>query len=440
MEQTWSKTYSTVQHTTCSTVQLPWRGRRRVSARTASTFQEQLASLLSLPQQKFRPFWSASTAAIKHTQQQRKIRSMLSTKVGIVTAAGLFSILSFPKFSGLVRLRDYRHDRPTPLPSEAHPADLAAQVSYNGHRFQFDDGENISWLNHIRLGNWLGSGKFSDTFAAIFDQPMDKEYIIKFSGSYKLDNSFADTAAHAVDVVARLSPHPNIPQTLYFARNISNPFRTGQFALPTGTVDRHNSTGSEELHTERLHRSPHVSVIVSERVRQTHKHLSHSRLDVPSEQVRCFWRRFFETLDYAHSKKVIMTDTKLWNVMLQDGEMKFFDWNMAMIYETSEDRHERHAMNTTKPYVTCSQGKSRNCNAVHHYDVHRLSKRIDEFLAADKRKGQRDGSNLVSRGDRDYLKDLSDVMAAENPPTMRWLLDHHNYFLAEDSDSCTLKW
>jgi hypothetical protein len=339
-------------------------------------------------------------------------------------------------FSGLVGLQDYRHDRPTPSPSEAHPADLAAQVFYN----KFDAGENESWLNHIRLGDWLGSGKFSDTFAAIFDQPMDKEYIIKFSGSYELGNSFADTAAHAVDVIARLSPHPNIPQTLNFARNISNPFRTGQFALPTGTVDRHNSTGSATLHAERLRRSPYVSVTVSERVRQTHKHLSHKLLDVPSEKVRCFWRRLFETLDYAHSKKVIMVDTKLWNVMLQDGEMKFFDWNMAMIHETSRDRHERHTMNTTKAYASCSQGKSSKCNAVHHYDVHKSSKRIDEFLAADKRKRNRDRSNIVSRLDRNYLKDLRDAMAVENPPTMRWLLDHHNYFLAEDSDSCTLKW
>jgi hypothetical protein len=113
---------------------------------------------------------------------------------------------------------------------------------------------------------------------------------------------------------------------------------------------------------------------------------------------------------------------------------------MAMIYETSTDRHERHMMNTTKPYIRCSQGKSRHCNAVHHYDVDRLSKRIDEFLAADKRKRDRGRSDFVSWRDRAYLEDLRDVMAAENPPTMRWLLDHHNYFLAEDSDSCTLKW
>jgi hypothetical protein len=145
-------------------------------------------------------------------------------QLGIVTAAGLLSILSLSKFSVLVRLHNFPDVRPTPSLSEAHPADLAAQVFYNSHTFQFDGEENISWLNHIRLGAWLGSGKFFDTFAAIFDQPMDREYIIKFSGSYELETSFADSAAHAVDVVARLSPHPNIPQTLYFARNISNPF------------------------------------------------------------------------------------------------------------------------------------------------------------------------------------------------------------------------
>jgi serine/threonine protein kinase len=364
---------------------------------------------------------------------------MRSTNVGMVTAAGLCSILSLSTFSGSVRLQDHLHL------VQAHPADLASNLFYNSHRFLLDGEESISWLNHIRLGDWLGSGKFSDTFAAIFDKPMDKEYIIKFSGSYKLENYFADAAAHAVDVVARLTPHPNIPQTLYFARNVSNPFRTGQFALPTGTVDRHNSTGSATLHTDRLRRSPHVSVTVSERVRQTHKHLTDHRLDIPSEKVRCFWRRLFETLDYAHSKKVIMTDTKLWNVMLQDGEMKFFDWNMAMIYEPSRDRHERHPMNTTKAYGRCYQGESSSsCNEVHHYDVYKSSKRIDEFLVVDKRKRnrnlERDRSKIISRRDRDYLKDLRDVMDDDNPPTMRWLLDHHNYFFAEDSDSCTLKW
>lgn len=358
---------------------------------------------------------------------------MLSKKFGIIFLACLLSFSSLAKLSKNVLPGSFGLGRSSP----SSRIDIT-EKPLNNTEIHRDEQE--VWLNQIQLGEWLGSGKFSDTFVAIFDPPLDKEYIIKFSGSYDQEKTFADGAAHAVDVVARLSPHPNIPQTLYFARNVSNPFRTGHFALPKDTIDRHTSTGVSQLNVERLRRSPRVSAIISERVRQTHKHLRHHILEVPSDKVRCFWRRLFETLDYAHSKNVIMVDTKLWNVMLQDGELKFFDWNMAMIYESKGDRHERHKSKSTKPYSTCSQGKSHNCDAVHHYDVRKVSKRISEFLDYDKHKRKHHRSNTLPRQDRDYLEDLKNIMAVKHPHSMKWLIEHHSYFLAEDTESCILIW
>jgi len=146
-------------------------------------------------------------------------------------------------------------------------------------------------------------------------------------------------------------------------------------------------------------------------------------------------------LDYAHNKRVILTDTKLWNVMLQDGDIKFFDWNEGKIFESVEERRVRKKLNLERPaYKLCKQGRDVDCGAVHHFDTHKMVKRLTEFLDDDKRKRIKNDPIAITRKDRDMLKDLRDVMQEEDPPTLRWLLDNHEYFTEEESSSCTLKW
>jgi len=314
-----------------------------------------------------------------------------------------------------------------------------------------DETQDLSWLRKIKLGKWLGSGAYSDTFSASFsDRPTEFDYIIKFSGNYEVSFkkhsqfNFAEVAANSVDVLNRLSPHPDIPKTIYFASNITNPFRTGHFSLPDKNEGGKNSTTTavNKLNHKRIGTAPRVSVIVSERVFQTHRHMNDKReLIVPPHLVRCFWRRFFEMLDYAHNKRVILTDTKLWNVMLQDGDIKFFDWNEGKIFESVEERRVRKKLNLARPaYKLWKQGSDFDAGAVHHWDTHKMAKRLSEFLDDDKRKRIKNDPIAITREDRDMLKDLRDVMQEEDPPTLRWLLDNHEYFTEEESSSCTLKW
>eukprot|EP00980_Cylindrotheca_fusiformis_P016854 scaffold5088_cov98-Cylindrotheca_fusiformis.AAC.5 len=335
------------------------------------------------------------------------------------------------------------------MPSSTASKSNATEAALNQTGLHLYSQNGLAWLDNIRLGDWLGSGQYSDTFEAnILDPPiLGKEYVIKFSGSQGQEELYADKAAHGEYISGMLSPHPSIPKTLYFARSIANPFQTGQFTLPGKSPDRHNSTGVQALHIERLMQSANVSVIVSERVHQTHKHLKPGSdiLEVPPEKVRCFWRRYFEIVDYAHSKKVMVRDLKLWNILLQDGDMKFFDWNSAKVFETKRDRRERHRLNTTKPYLTCPQGAHPRCKAVHHIDVQEISKRLNEFLNYDKQKRriQETGHRTaIPQQDRNDLKHLRDVMAVEEPPTLASLLEHHEYFLRDGflKASCSLKW
>lgn len=293
--------------------------------------------------------------------------------------------------------------------------------------------EDLSWLNHIRLGPMLGKGSYTYGFEAIFDQPMDEQYVIKITGNYadgKSRTSGIARAELAVEIVDRLSPSPNIPGTLHFVKSIPNPFWTNT------THSLEFGPDFEDSYRKRVLTCTNISITVSERAIATHRHIgSDDALKVPASKVRCFWRRLFELLDNVHRQNIMIYDTKLWNFMLTDGDIIMFDWNMGKIFVPNNDtgRVTEYGRVSPPKYQT-----------VHEHDVRKFGLRIVEFL-------ERQESNLkkgkhlweiVSETDRKLLANMKDLMQDKQrtPPTLKWLLDHHEYFAIERDDSCFLEW
>jgi len=293
--------------------------------------------------------------------------------------------------------------------------------------------DDLSWLNHIRLGPMLGKGSYTYGFEAIFDQSMDKQYVIKITGNYADGKSRTTGIAHAelaVEIVDRLSPHPNIPGTLHFVKSIPNPF------WPNTTHSLEFGPDFRDSDRAKVLSCTNVSVTVSERATATHRHVrSDDALSVPANKVRCFWRRLFELLDYIHRQNIMIYDTKMWNFMLNDGDIIMFDWNLAKIFVPNNDS------GTVTEYGRVSPPKYQTA---HEHDVRKLGKRIGEFLERQESKLKRGKKlgEIISETDRKLLRNMKDLMQdrQKTPPTLMWLLDHHEYFAIERENECSLKW
>jgi hypothetical protein len=296
---------------------------------------------------------------------------------------------------------------------------------------------SVHWLEtRIQLGKYLGSGVASVAFEAklAVDDPLisspSKQYIIKFTGDHhrngKVEPRFGEFGAIAVELTARLAPHPSIPQTIYFAKSTPNPFRTGTFFLPANKLD--SSLG------KRLLQATNMSIAVTERAIQTHEHVDEDGvLSIPKSKVPCFWRRLFEILDYVHSRNIRFIDTKFWNMLLQDGEIILFDWHMGDIVVTSNDTP-----------ISSKQGKKQKLpfrhvileedDTVHSYDVYKVGKRVREYLDSIPKK----------KRDADWrrLGDMRKRMQGDDPPSFGWLVKNHEYFVHQSNNttSCSLVW
>ena len=295
------------------------------------------------------------------------------------------------------------------------------------------DGDDLSWLQHVKLGEFLGSGKYSDTFAAAFDDDYHRrhtpqqftdtdeplEYIIRITGNYH-DGLISDkklrASERAWNITQRLSPHPSIPTMMHYVRRTPNPFNDGRLEF----VDDGKWKWAKKHIDGRLLKATAVSIDVTERIRASVKHYEreHGLLTVPAHMVRCFWRQLFETMSYVHSKGVSIRDTKLWNFMIREpGKIVLFDFNLGRMHDIGSSEYKR----------------------VHEKDVPHFGKRIQEYVES-----QKDDTKSVeklSQVDLEDLEDLSKIMMNESepPPTMTALLNHE-YFLVEADDECLLTW
>jgi len=269
-----------------------------------------------------------------------------------------------------------------------------------------DDGAGDDLLRSLQFEEFLGEGVASIAFAVTSPLlPQNQSFIIKFSGDHdrkgKYLKNFAEYGLLARDIARHLAPHPSIPQTLYFEKSRKNPFiQDGPLAGLSLTPDRY---------MERLRSYQNMSIAIIERATATHSHLKDGVLDVPRPY--CFWKRLFEIMDYVNSKNVQLTDTKLWNMLLQNGEIILFDWHMARLFVSP---------NATKP-LPYGHRQLKSGQQVHDHDVNRIGSRIQEYLDA----------RQVNTREKALLQDMVHVMQQDHPPSFGWILDHHEYFQSD---------
>ena len=295
------------------------------------------------------------------------------------------------------------------------------------------DGDDLSWLEHIKVGEYLGSGKYSDTFAAVLDDDYYKryllrrdteleklpDYIIRITGNYRdgvTNDKELTKSEKAWNITKRLSPHPSIPTTMHFVKQTSNPFNDDRLQFE----DNDKRKWARKHMDGRLFKATKVSIDVTERIRPSIKHCDvNGTLTVPPHMVRCFWRQLFETMSYVHSKGVAVRDTKLWNFMIREpGKLVLFDFNLGHMADPGSEEFER----------------------IHEEDVHRFGRRIQEYLESQKEDTM--AEKKIRQYDLNDLEHLSKIMMIDfkQPPTMTSLLKNHEYFLVEADDECLLKW
>ncbi|GFH53395.1 predicted protein [Chaetoceros tenuissimus] len=324
----------------------------------------------------------------------------------------------------------------------------------DGRTMLQNDPNDISWMDHVQLGEWIGSGGWSDAFEAIIDNeynPTNKSYIIKFTGDTEADGDvdYAKSAITAVEALKRLSPHPSIPENLFFVPSTPNPF-FNRYQLPKQPMSVDESTGTKEMQGNKILNSTNMAIQVCERVTRTH---NHKYGKMPGGKMRCFLHRLFDFLDYAHSKNIMIIDIALQNMILQDGVLKFIDWSDAAIFEGRNERKRRLSKNITLPYAICSAGQctdgvKRDYDNVHEHDVSSLGPRISRMLEdyddidagydEEQKFYKKHGKYFINHRDRHLIQNMTNMMSEERP-TLRWLLDNHDYF-SEDTSNCTLVW
>ncbi|GFH53392.1 predicted protein [Chaetoceros tenuissimus] len=340
------------------------------------------------------------------------------------------------------------------IPNEHGTEEDIDKNTSDGRTMLQNDPNDISWMDHVQLGEWIGSGGWSDAFEAIIDNeynPTNKSYIIKFTGDTEADGdvNYAKSAITAVEALKRLSPHPSIPENLFFVPSTPNPF-FNRYQLPKQPMSVDESTGTKEMQGNKILNSTNMAIQVCEKVTRTHVHM-HAKM--PGGKMRCFLSRLFDFLDYAHSKNIMIIDTVLYNVILQDGVMKFIDWSDAAIFEGRNERTRRMSKNITLPYAICSAGQctdgvKRDYDCVHEHDVSSLGPRISRMLIyynftdagydEEQKFYEKHGKYFINHQDRHLIQNMTTIMS-EKRPTLRWLLDNHDYF-SEDSSNCTLVW
>ena len=324
-----------------------------------------------------------------------------------------------------------------------------------------------NWLKaNVRLGKFLGQGIASVAFEAKIKQGAlqdimighrPREYVIKFTGDHnrrgEYEPDFFKHSQVAYDVTKKLSPHPSIPQTIYFQPSVVNPFHPS----PDGIFSNFSTSNlsetveiSESL-IKRLLMSSNTSIALMEKAVATHRHLrkpQSSLLVLPTpDLVKCFWYQLFQILDHVHSHQIQWVDTKLWNVLLQNGRIILFDWHKARTVHRPTNTQAELPFG----HVILEDPKEK----VSDYDVFKVGKRIKEYLKSKKAKakptmksaayGNNANTNATHYGINEdaiglyQLHTLREMMHQPYPPTMGWFLKNHEYFNGT-SPSCKLIW
>ena len=318
------------------------------------------------------------------------------------------------------------------------------------------------WLQkNVRLGKFLGEGVVTVAFEAdlidrdnlptLWKENNNKKnngYVIKFTGDHDRKGNhnpkFYLHTFNAYQVTTKLAPHPSIPQTIYFDQNTVNPFFTNDkgelyFSLANKQLVVKEESWPHGM-KERLLKWQNVAISIVEKVVDTHEHLGrHSRLELPNPQlVKCFWKQLFDILDYVHSRNIRWVDTKLWNVLLQDGIIILFDWHVAntVVVDDVDSNNNTLSGITTKEekrdllfgHISLQDPKEK----VSDTDVYTISKRIKEYLESQNFDYNNDSGD--EDNDLHQLYHLSEMMRKDYPPTMGYFLKHHRYF--QDHNCC----
>lgn len=337
-------------------------------------------------------------------------------------------------------------------------------ASLSTHTIHKDD---ISWLmNHVKVGSFLGRGSVTDVFRANIITPPDEDsstnstsgtnslskfihdrrWILRISGC-RDGKDTQDLTRNEIKILQRLNPdpvsnhHPAYPFLLYAAENIANPFResddstTATTGNATPALTLPTESGIYETFRQSLITCPRVTLLVVERFLEMKPVFSHPRYLFPTNQMRCFWRRLFEVLGYAHEKNVMMRDPSKQNVVIQDGTIKLFDWNHGKVFDPRKPEvvSDRNIRFTGPPEYQ----KGRNDTYVnsHAFDVWVVGGWIDNLL--------KESDRTYEGDDRWLLRNLSKSMLVDDAskrPTLNWLLEHHPYFSIAKNETCVLSW
>jgi hypothetical protein len=313
----------------------------------------------------------------------------------------------------------------------------------NSNSSNFDDGDD-AWIDTLEMGPFVGFGSIN-LVTHVLENGVDRGNLLKITGDHPderwrnenlLDYSNADIDTHSI-----LEPHiSSIPRILKFQRRLANPFQSGRLTF---------HASMSEYDQKWLLRCDYISLIL---IQQSKPHPTlgdpttilnhHQCLDIPSPPMaRCFWRQLFETVQRSHELGIMNRDLNEKNILVSGGAVVLFDWNLSKRY-TPDDHETNRVWNIrlyTPPTTTNNEKEDHywippenrvkdNDNVfhnVHGYDVWCIGAMIRGMLEC----GQGGGA----AGESEYLllQNLYETMMVMDPverPTLRQLLNDHNYF------------
>ncbi len=181
-------------------------------------------------------------------------------------------------------------------------------------------GDNIPQSDEVtfqdlELFQLAGSGGVSMGFKAKI-RGRDGVYIAKITGDSLM--RWSDTEIQMFHILNSPPTIPNIPQLELAVKSMPNPYNNRTHLEKDLGLDRND--------VKRLMQFKNVSILVME-------FLDNHHFPKNVEEIRVFMRSLLYSLQFAHSRNIMLCDLHTGNVYFDGETVKLFDWNGGFFFQ-----------------------------------------------------------------------------------------------------------
>lgn len=277
-------------------------------------------------------------------------------------------------------------------------------------------------FDDLELLELKGSGDVSMGFKASI-RGRDGLYIAKITGDSFLH--WSNTEIQMFNYLNAPPTIPSIPKLEFAIPSMPNPYKNRTYLEENIGLDRDD--------IDWLVRKDNISIMVME-------FLDNHRFPTTIQGIRVFMRSLLYTLEFAHSRNVMLCDLHTGNVYFDGETVKLFDWNGAFFFQPSVVKmHYYGAPNFLMPPEAWN-----DTNAVHvtvsGFDIWSAGLLLKKLVYREGSSISESFNDSFDEATDSLLKDFMNAMLTKDPhkrPDATELLKHP--FITENSMNRNMK-